>query len=194
LRDQATRNFAGGILWQTDPDCILLRKWFHHLSDAEVRSLAVYAGMSGGVMMTSDDLDKLSPERLRLWKLLLNPNRAACRFPFLGQSPITYERLPTDLASHRVRHAPVADPVLVQVRGDERISAIFIFNTGDVPVQRTYPLDALGIADARHVYDWAKQTFEVLETAQVSVTLAPHDSALLFASPTPFERAPERLP
>lgn len=194
LRDQATRNFANRILWQTDPDCILLREKFHHLSDAEVRSLAIYAGMSGGVTMTSDALDELSPERLRLWKLLLNPNRATCRFPFLGQSPITYERLPADLHSHRVRHAPVADPVLVQVRGDERMSAVFIFNTGEAPVQRTYPLDALGIADARYVYDWVKQTLRTLRASQVSVTLAPHDGALLFVSPTPITATPERLP
>lgn len=205
LRDQATRNFANRVLWQTDPDCILLRERFHHLSDAEVRSLAIYAGMSGGAAMTSDALDELSPERLRLWKLLLNPNllnpnRTTCRFPFLGQSPITYERWPADLLSHRVRHAPVADPVLVQVRGDEQMSAIFIFNTGDAPVQRTYPLDALGIADARCVYDWTKQTFQVSgepqvrPTSKVSVMLAPHEGALLFTSPTPITAPPERLP
>jgi len=194
LRDQATRNFANRILWQTDPDCILLRERFHHLSEAEVRSLALYAGMSGGVAMTSDALDELSPERLRLWKLLLSPHRATCRFPFLGQSHIAYGRWPADLASHHVRHAPVADPVLVQVRGDEHMSAIFIFNTGDAPVQRTYPLDALGIADARYVYDWTRQTFEVTQTSKVSVTLAPHDGALLFISPTPMTAPPDRLP
>jgi hypothetical protein len=68
LRDQATRNFANRVLWQTDPDCILLRERFHHLSDAEVRSLAIYAGMSGGAAMTSDALDELRLSGLRLWK------------------------------------------------------------------------------------------------------------------------------
>ncbi|MBI5649108.1 MAG: hypothetical protein HZC40_01455 [Chloroflexi bacterium] len=221
LRDQATRNFTNGILWQTDPDCILLRERFHHLTESEIRSLAMYAAMTGGVTMTSDALDELSPERLRLWKLLLNPNSATCRFPFLGQSPITYERLPADLYSHRVRHQAVADSVLVQVRvpsvilsganaerlratsetlrsaqGDDQV-AIFIFNTGDAPVQRTYALDALGIANARFGYDWInQQTFQVAgaETAKVSVTLAPHDGALLFVSAAPFDVAPERLP
>ncbi len=115
LRDQATRNFANRILWQTDPDCILLRDRFHHLAESEVRSLALYAGMSGGVVMTSDALDELSSPRLRLWKLLLNSADSTCRFPFLGQSPIIYERLPADLRSLRVRHEPKADPVLVQV-------------------------------------------------------------------------------
>ncbi len=179
LRDAATRNFANQILWQADPDCILLRERFHHLTEAEVRSLALYAGMSGGVIMTSDALDELSPERLRLWKLLLAPG--ASRFPFLGQS----------------------DPVLVQARDSNVISsraaarnlhAVFFFNTSDAPVARTYPLSALGVSDARYVYDWTRQTFEVLKTSEVSVALAPHDSALLFLSSAPFQSAPERLP
>jgi hypothetical protein len=50
--------------------------------------LALYAGMSAGVIMTSDDL---GTERLRLWKLFLNPDRRTCRFPLLGQTSL---RLP----------------------------------------------------------------------------------------------------
>lgn len=169
LRDAATRNFAHHILWQADPDCILLRERFHHLTDAQLRSLALYAGMIGGVTMTSDALDELSPEGLRLWKSLLAPG--LCRFPFLGQ----------------------ADPVSVQVR-DGNPSAVLIFNTTDAPVERTYAFDALGLANARYVYDWTKKTFEVSETPKVSVILAPHDSALLFVSELPIKQIPERLP
>jgi alpha-galactosidase len=169
LRDAAMRNFANHILWQADPDCILLRERFHHLTDAQLHSLALYAGMIGGVTMTSDALDELSPERLRLWKLLLAPGTS--RFPFLGQSA----------------------PVLVQVRAGEP-SAVLIFNTTDAPLERTYTFGALGIANARHVYDWTKQTLEVSKTSRVSVTLAPHDSALLFISDKPITQIPERLP
>ena len=70
LRDQACRNFANHILWQSDPDCVLLRERFHDLSDEEVKSLAIYAGMTGGVMITSDHLGELSSDRLMLWRLL----------------------------------------------------------------------------------------------------------------------------
>lgn len=170
LRDTGTRNFGNRILWQADPDCILLRERFHLLTDAEVRSLALCAGMMGGVTMTSDALDELSSERLRLWKLLLAPGQ--CRFPFLGQ----------------------LDPVFVQVRDGEP-SAVLIFNTSDAAVERTYTLDALGIDGARYVYDWINQkTFPVSETRKVSITLATHDSALLFLSRSPFTKMPERLP
>jgi hypothetical protein len=169
LRDAATRNFANHILWQADPDCILLRERFHHLTDAQQRSLALYAGMLGGVTMTSDALDELSPERLRLWKLLLAPGTA--HLPFLGQ----------------------ADPALVLVRAGDP-SAVLIFNTSDAPLERTYTFAALGIPNARYVYDWTNKTLQVCKTARVSVTLAPHDSALLFISDKPITQTPERLP
>ncbi|HEX9075811.1 MAG TPA: glycoside hydrolase family 36 protein, partial [Anaerolineae bacterium] len=206
LRDHATRNFANRILWQADPDCILLRERFHHLSNAELRSLAIYAGMGGGVVMTSDALDELSEERLRLWKLVHYAKPLSCRFPLLGQSPITYERLPADSYSHRVRHEPVADPVLVQVRGDEECSAVFVFNTGGLAVERTYTFAALGFSGPQYVVEWSMPTArgEKRESQaewaasqpadRVSFTLAPHDSVLLFTSRSPIASLPERLP
>ncbi len=204
LRDQATRNFGNHILWQIDPDCVLLRNRFHHLGDAEIRSLAIYAGMSGGVMMTSDQLRDLSPDRVRLFKLILSRQPATCRFPFLGQTAIAYERLPADRNSHRVRHEPrAADPVLVQVRtsvvtgGAERVTrmgTVFLFNTGELPAQRTYPLAALGLTAPQHVFDWTADRAWPEPVERLSVTLPPHDGALLFLSPTPITTAPERLP
>lgn len=194
LRDHATRNFANRILWQTDPDCILLRERFHHLTDVEIRSLALYAGMTGGVVTTSDALDELSPERLRLWKLVLSAGPGACRFPFLGQSAITYERLPADLYSHRVRHEPVADPVLVQVRGSDSQSAVLVFNSGAQSVQRTFSLAALGLAGPRYGFTWNDRVTLPEPTDTISVTLAPHESVLFFLSPAPLSSCPERLP
>lgn len=85
LRDQLTRNHAAGTLWQADPDCILLRDRFHELTDKQVRSLALFAGLSGGVLMTSDRLDELSPERARLFADLLSAGIAGCDFPELGR-------------------------------------------------------------------------------------------------------------
>ncbi len=197
LRDQATRNFANHILWQIDPDCVLLRDRFHHLTGAELRSLAIYAGMSGGVMMTSDDLGGLSADRLRLWKLILSEKRGTCQFPFLGQTQVTYERMPADQDSRRVRHEPRAiDPVLVQVRppaSENEIAAVFIFNTGEQPVARTYSLVSLGLSSPQHVFDWTADRVWPNAVESVSVVLPAHDSALLFLSPEPINTAPERL-
>jgi len=84
LRDQLTRNHASGILWQADPDCVLLRDRFHDLTDDEVRSLLNFAGLSGGVLMTSDKLDEVPRERAELFARLLRERRLTCYFPELG--------------------------------------------------------------------------------------------------------------
>ena len=86
LRDQLTRNHASGILWQADPDCVLLRQRFHHLTDDEVRSLLVFAGLSGGVLMTSDKLDEIPPAHAELFAALLRESRLDCRFGELGSN------------------------------------------------------------------------------------------------------------
>lgn len=84
LRDQATRNHAAGVLWQADPDCILLRDKYHDLTDDQVRGLALLAGLSGGVLMTSDKFDELAPERAELFDRLAGLDIAQCDFPSLG--------------------------------------------------------------------------------------------------------------
>ncbi len=85
LRDQVSRNHAAGILWQGDPDCVLLRDRFHDLSDDQVELLARFAAHAGGVLMTSDHLGELSPERAALFADLLREPIAGCDFPSLGE-------------------------------------------------------------------------------------------------------------
>jgi alpha-galactosidase len=93
VRDLQTRNHASGILWQADPDCVLLRDRFHHLSNEEVRSLLLFAGLSGGVLMTSDKLDEIPKARAALFADLLRERSLSCDFPELGSSgPIVLQR------------------------------------------------------------------------------------------------------
>ncbi|MFL6753893.1 MAG: glycoside hydrolase family 36 protein [Sphingomicrobium sp.] len=85
LRDQVTRNHASHILWQADPDCVLLRERFHELSDDELRSLLLFAGLSGGVLMTSDKLDEVPAARAELFASLLAQRDLKCDFPEIGR-------------------------------------------------------------------------------------------------------------
>lgn len=85
LRDQTTRNHASGILWQADPDCILLRDSYHELTDQQVHALAIFAGLSGGVLMSSETLDILSNERAELYRSLASLDIVDCSYPELGQ-------------------------------------------------------------------------------------------------------------
>lgn len=196
LRDQSSRNFANHILWQSDPDCVLLRERFHELLEEEVKSLAIYAGMTGGVMMTSDHLGELSAERLQLWRLLLSEERASCNFPLLGQSDIFYERA-ADAQSNQARDVPKAeDPVLVQVRPSREGApgAVFILNTANHTVQRSYALPELGIQDSVYLYKWENGSSSEQALSKLAVTLPAHHSALYFFSREPIKEKPLRLP
>jgi alpha-galactosidase len=85
LRDLATRNHASGILWQADPDCVLLRDHFHDLTDVQIDSLARFAGACGGVLMTSDTLSGLNEDRSELLAGLLTSQTTSASFPALGR-------------------------------------------------------------------------------------------------------------
>ena len=115
LRDQTSRNFGNGIFWQADPDCILLRERFHHLTDEQVRSLALFAGLAGGVLMTSDRLDEISDERARLFADLARESRPQpCDFPQLGRVPLRH-RIGT--VAHRRAEADVGRRSRVDAAG-----------------------------------------------------------------------------
>ncbi|MEW5870062.1 MAG: alpha-galactosidase [Chloroflexota bacterium] len=193
LRDQSTRNFANQVLWQADPDCVLLRQRFHHLTDNELRSLALFAGMIGGVTMTSDDLDELSPERLRLWKLILPAEHAFCRFPLLGQTGLSYIPWPADLHSQHVRHVARADdPVLLQVRKFRAgKTAVLALNTGETTLKRVYPLQKLGVSSPKHVSFWSEDIGSEICLGELRLEIAPHECILCFLSDRPDEPFPE---
>lgn len=92
LRDLQTRNHAHGILWQADPDCILLRDRFHALTENEIDLLARFAAGAGGVAMTSDHLGELTPARAALFADLLREGATACDFPRLGEPGLVLQR------------------------------------------------------------------------------------------------------
>jgi hypothetical protein len=197
LRDQSCRNFANQVLWQSDPDCVLLRERFHELSEEEVNSLAIYAGMTGGVMMTSDHLQELPTDRLKLWRLLLSEERALCEFPLLGRSDIFYERIPSTQSHEASYIARAEDPVLVQVRHPmrkESPGAVFFLNTSNRTVQRSYPLPDLGIKGSVYLYNWQVRSSNEQTISEIAVTLPGHHSALFFFSREPIHDRPLRLP
>nr|WP_269467918.1 glycoside hydrolase family 36 protein [Devosia ureilytica] len=139
LRDQTARNFGNGLLWQSDPDCILLRERFHHLDDNQIRSLAHFAGLTGGVVMTSDHLDEVSEERKQLLAESLGGGRPfQCSFPELGRSDLHYEI--GTYPNGKPMAVATADPVLVQrAPTPSGATVVNVFNTGDLPATRLMP-------------------------------------------------------
>ena len=179
LRDQATRNFANGVLWQSDPDCILLRDRFHELTDDEVRSLAMFAGLAGGVLMTSDQLDEVPAERGKLFADLARVRQPVpCEFPMLGQDALRHRMS----VSHTGKPMPVAegDPVLLQrVRQPDGSVLIHLFNTGDSRADRLVEYRWAGLGDAVDVEPLEAEDRSEKARSGVHVVLRPHASCLL---------------
>jgi alpha-galactosidase len=76
-RQNLSRNWQNGRLWWNDPDCVVLTG---KLPDDEYRfhATAIYA--SGGMLLSGDDLTKISPERQAMVKKLLPPTGVAAEF------------------------------------------------------------------------------------------------------------------
>lgn len=180
LRDQTARNFANGILWQADPDCILLRDRFHDLDDEQVRSLAIFAGLAGGVLMTSDHLDEVPPTRRALLEELAGDGSAfRCDFPELGQTALRY-RLGVAPDGRPLAIAE-GDPVLVQrvVRGDGSALLNF-FNTSGEPIERVVDPAIAGVPANRVAEDG---TAVAIGASGLMVRLGPYQSRqFLFSS------------
>jgi len=73
LRNVLTRSWCHRRLWLNDPDCLLARDEATALTLDEVRTLATAIGLSGGMVLDSDSLPAMSPERMAIVSLLLPP-------------------------------------------------------------------------------------------------------------------------
>jgi hypothetical protein len=177
-------------------DIVLLRERFHYLSDAEVTALAIYAGMSGGVLMTSDHLGELSPGRIALWKLLLAGEARRCDYPLLGQTPLSYVTRQSETSDGKLEPR-AADPLVVQVRPPAQpggLAAVHCLNVSEETAQRSLPLSELGLTGPLYAYEWAERRSLPEPVERLDVSLPAHSGRLFFLSPTPIESAPDHLP
>ncbi len=151
-------------LWfQNDPDCLLLRQFHTDLSAPERRALALFMGLLGGVVNTSDPLHQLDAEGQALWQLL-DPGAEPWTARIVGwprlHDVITLLRpLPGGaqqvLLFNRSEHAHVAAPDLPALLGR--------------PVGR--------------VQRWTPTGPELLSGARPVLELAPHHAELLVVTP-----------
>ncbi|MBA4376472.1 MAG: hypothetical protein C0401_09920 [Anaerolinea sp.] len=89
IRNILTRANLHKYWWINDPDCLLIRPETN-LSLAEVQSLASAIALTGGSLLLSDDLTKLSKERLRI---------AECLLPVIGERARIIDWFATEMPS-----------------------------------------------------------------------------------------------
>ncbi len=73
IRNTLNRSWMHRRLWLNDPDCLLVRTDRTKLSLDETRTLAAVIGLSGGMVLSSDDLENVPRERLEIMSMLLPP-------------------------------------------------------------------------------------------------------------------------
>jgi len=162
------RSALHGRWWHNDPDCLLVRDQDTRLTEDEVRSLVSVIGLSGGLVLSSDDLPRLSPSRRRYLAALL---------PALGE-----RALPLDLLGREMPELYV----LRMKRDWGEWVVVGLFNWDDRPAPRTLDLARLGLrADApHHVFDfWEGRYWRVSDGGLTFDSIPAHGGHLLRVCP-----------
>jgi alpha-galactosidase len=177
--------------WWNDPDCLLVRDTdvrlkyspdssrlkgspdssrlkgspdSHRLTEPEVQSAVTLVGLSGGMLVSSDDMSKVNPERLS-WVSLLVPN--------LGLRGLPLDGLRNEM------------PSLYQVKlngGGQAWQLVALFNWNDHPSDCHLRFNELGYKPGTvlHVFDfWAKKYQRTPDPEMVFAGVPPHGCKLL---------------
>lgn len=170
IREGVARHIFQHVLWQNDPDTVFLRdvdsKLNAGLTKDEVYTIALFDGMLGGFVTTSDRFHKITPEYLRLYRFLQPAKQPmTCRFPYWGG---------------RKRHTTA-----VRDYAGAATWAVLVTNALDREITETHQVRELIGHDHAWCYDWLPGTNSSLgEKTALEVTLKPHQSKLFYLSLT----------
>ncbi len=174
LHNVATRAWMHNRWWCNDPDTLMVRAAQTDLTDDEVLAQATLIGLSGGLVVLSDDLDTLPVSR-RAWAAALLPSL----LEGMDVLDLFAQEMPETVT------APVARPW-----GHWQL--VGLFNWSDAPVERALPEDVhLNRQKAYHMVDfWERRYFRFEVGADLPVLhLPPHGVVLL--SLRPLEPPPQ---
>lgn len=167
ILNSMTRAHLHGVWWHNDPDCLLVRDTRSSLKVVEIQTLLTVLSLTGGMLLLSDDLTRLKPERLSLAELA---------FPALG-APARCVGLLED-ARPRLFVRTHLGPL-----GTEALGARI--HWGRSVEETTLGADDLGLPPGRyHAYEYWSDHWRVLEVGErFPLTLDPHECALLLLRP-----------
>jgi len=154
--------------WWNDPDCLLVRDFDTRLSVEEMHSALSLIGLSGGLVISSDELARLPPERRR-WIALLAPILSPG-----GRALDLLEREMPELYD-----LPLSAPW-----GSWHV--VLAANWQDRPRVKTLELERLGLSPQRplYVFDFWNRTCRRHSGPRLELgCLAPHASRLLRLCP-----------
>lgn len=169
LHNVITRAWMHGRWWLNDPDAVMVRPDRTELTLDEVRLQATLIGMSGGLLMLSDSIAQLPPERRALFTVLWPP---------------LIEGLDAlDLLSKERPEQAIAP--MVRTWGRWRLVALV--NWEDAPRRVLFPENLLTLEHARayHLVDFWERRYQRLELGRPLplITIPPHGVAFFALRP-----------
>ncbi|MGE5560253.1 MAG: alpha-galactosidase [Chloroflexota bacterium] len=168
LRNVLNRSFMHRRFWLNDPDCLIVRSRESRLTTDEVTTLAAAIALSGGMLILSDRMASLSPDRLRLIGQTTPASGVAARAVGLGNAD-----------------TPVAYVLPAEAEWGSWLVAGF-FNWGQTIADYAYGLAELGLdPDGEyHLYDFLNGRYLGRCSAALAVrSIPPHGCRLFRLTP-----------
>ena len=150
--------------WWNDPDCLLARDTDTHLTAAQVRSLISVMGLSGGMLVDSDNLAHLSPQRQQ-W--------AAAIWPILSEGARPLDLLEREMAERY--DLPVSHPWASW-------HVVGAFNWSSRPARQTLDLARVGFDGQQpvHAFDFWQREHRLCREPTLDLgEIAPYDCRVL---------------
>jgi hypothetical protein len=164
LQESYNTQYFNNVFWQNDPDVVFLRNYKSDFTNDEQKSLALWAGFTGGAIGISDNFKTMEAEKLQLWRFL-EPNKRpqSAILPFWG--------------------ADVKNKVAIRKLKKEKAWAVLILNDSSKSVSETYQMyDLIGIKEA-WVFVWEPGfSLGLGKGSRLSVMLSGHESKLYYIS------------
>lgn len=164
LRSTLNRAFLHNRLWANDPDCLMVRKDRTRMTIEEIRTQVAIVGLTDGMLVASDRLDKVPDDRLDLL------------------------RIADQLAGGKVRVVDLLDrpfPELVVSEHDD-VTYVGTWNTTSEPRPMSIDATALGLPDGAATEVFSGHPVTVRNGSADLGLVAPHDCRVLC-----FGRPPE---
>jgi len=163
LRNSITRYFTHGRLWINDADCVLVRQKEDQsaLTLSEMRTLATMVGLSGGMVISGDNLPTLADHRLNYLARLLPPYGIAAR--------------PLDLFESEIPRL-LALPIETSFGRWLMLAAI---NWGEQITTITLDMSEIAGEGSHHAFDFWSERYLGLVRGHLRMRLLPHATRLL---------------
>uniref|UniRef100_UPI003217EC62 alpha-galactosidase n=1 Tax=uncultured Draconibacterium sp. TaxID=1573823 RepID=UPI003217EC62 len=169
VRETWYSHYFNNIYWQNSPGEISMENQAG-LNETEKQSLALWTGMLGGAVGTSDNISEWNQEQLQTFRFLEPSKRQQNAYlPFW----------------------PDDEPIKVAIRfyKSHRGWGILFFNDKSAPIRQTFEIFNLIEKEEMFVYSWDNNRLAFGKQNILTVVLEPYQSKLFYLSDT--EEAPD---